>query len=665
MATSRTFDGNLFIHLVHIDSPDPRQDPTSFAEPLLAVQNVKRFKPSRVPSEITDAQGLLNNSSLPSFDKLCLSHLEIIPTTDVEKAPRMPPVIMAVYISPVTASGMASDGQPLSSRICRWTVILVERKLHASFDEIGAKTTNQSINPKLDLQRLPDICMDQIVTSVQQVDNGHSIAITCQDGATTVYDPTTMAQTYLETNINEVTSMSQSGFAFPSMPGAYQISFSPNACVAASIGLEGKPQLSTMQYHDLRASSSQGVDPGLDAALASVCLAFARAQYSNSSTDDILLVILRSLRLEWYPALMNTCYRSLFEDAELIAGSSTASKIDRIPQKQMLPKILSLQAAVGYSDANHSASPGNSMNGSTAQIHRTVPANFAWTMLNIRYVAMQFYMIFSSAKQTGGNEWRDQEVQDVVCHNIRWALELFKFIVDDLFEMAEAGLSKPGDCHENESPTVLLIVSVWSRYFLKTISRVLRGLVSVPKTPGHNLDPVTLRAFLKFAEVIESSSLKMEAFERLLGGADKFVQMAYVASGYGDRERANCEREILSAGLVFGQGNVLDSVVARLVEEILPRLRREVERLDLWIGDYEWIGVGVGSDGKDIDIHRKRKVIAGTSGDGKKGVRRCVRCGSLSGDVLGAPRRFPKFSQQQMLRCVCESGLLFEEYGER
>jgi hypothetical protein len=61
-----------------------------------------------------------------------------------------------------------------------------------------------------------------------------------------------------------------------------------------------------------------------------------------------------------------------------------------------------------------------------------------------------------------------------------------------------------------------------------------------------------------------------------------------------------------------------------------------------------------------VDVHRKKPIKGGLDTE----VRRCVRCGCVNVDLTGAPRNWPKFSQGQVMRCVCESGFLIEKLGD-
>jgi hypothetical protein len=113
--------------------------------------------------------------------------------------------------------------------------------------------------------------------------------------------------------------------------------------------------------------------------------------------------------------------------------------------------------------------------------------------------------------------------------------------------------------------------------------------------------------------------------------------------------------------------------------------RGEVDRLGLFVGEHGWVmleagatRVGAADDGEYeegngiprllerkgreelVDVHRKNAI----KGASDRNVRRCVRCGCVNTDVTGPPRNWPKFSQGQVMRCVCESGFVVEKLVE-
>ena len=119
-----------------------------------------------------------------------------------------------------------------------------------------------------------------------------------------------------------------------------------------------------------------------------------------------------------------------------------------------------------------------------------------------------------------------------------------------------------------------------------------------------------------------------------------------------DRDKADTERFILSHGQI---PDVLQDVVPRILQDVLPMTRPKMDRLSLYMEDYSWLGIREDRKTKAfrrdyvVDVHRKK--VMRRKGLGK--VRKCVRCGSISAELVRV-RHWPQYLQTQILRCVCE-----------
>jgi mediator of RNA polymerase II transcription subunit 16, fungi type len=605
--------------------PDPRQDPHLTTGTKLSVENVRPSVPYqglRNPHDQDDDPLLFDGSSH------LLSHLEIIPTSDIEKALQLPPTIVAFYTPVVNALGMVNEGQLDMTTIRRWHVVSTEPALHPNFDAIPPKVKSTSSGRTTDLQRLEDVHINQIITTVQKIDSGELLALGSADGSLAMYDPTSLTQSYMAQGSNEVTSIAQAGFTFPSFARGLHLSVSPNACVAASITNDGKMQLTHIEhpngvaYGPLDSSSTE-------AAMAAIILSFARSFYSQVSWNDILLLVTQTLQPTQYPQLTQSALKDLIGDRDFIHGQD----LEKVPQKPIVSRMLSLAASLGHNLSHN---------------HRNPASMLSWLTLNIRFCALTFMMIWASVKQNGGLEWKEPEVCELACNNIKWTLDLCKFMVDDLFEMVDRDSSS-----DDTSITKLLLLSIWPRSFLKMIARILRGFVRATQDPNTTLSPEAAPAFSRMAELIESSPLKMESLEQLLSGADKLIMLSYQARSMSDRDKAETERYILSHGAV---PEVLQDVVPRVLQDVLPMTRKNMDRLALYMEDYSWLGIR-GEEKKTrafkrefvVDVYRKRVLKREELGR----YRRCVRCGSVSKDLVRV-RSWPGYLQQQILRCICE-----------
>lgn len=623
------------MYVVTLDLPDIRQDPHMMSGPRISIENVRASLPYKSAKDSTvqsDGSVLFDTSS--HF----LSHLEIVPTSDVEKSLQLPPTVVAFYTPVINAMGMANDGQLGRTTIRRWHVVSAEHKLHPSFDGIIQKWKAPTLGRRTDLQRLDDVHTNHIVTTVQKVDGGEHLVLGCADGSLTVYDPSSVTPLYMSTDPAEVTGMAQAEFVFPSSSRGLDVSVSPNACVAASLGNDGKVQLTHLEHPTGLPYDS--TDPGtVEAPLAAIILSFARAFYAQISWNDIMLLVTQHLSPTHYPHLIESSLKALFPDRDLVLGPELGS-----PPKPIIARVLSLAASLGYDPSSR---------------QRTLPSMLSWLTLNIRARALTFMSIWSSLNPNGGAEWKDPEVCEIACNNIKWTLDLCKFIVDDLFEMADRLSATPDGNSSYQPPdsdstsiTKLLLVSIWPRSFLKMIVRILRGFVRATQDPKTTLSREAAPSFSRMAELIESSPLKMEPLEQLLSGVDKMVQKFYEVNGMSERERSDTERYVMAHGEI---PQVLHDVVPRILQDVLPLTRSKMDRLGLYMEDHSWLGIREDSKTKAfkrdfvVDVHRKK--IMRRKGLGK--VRKCVRCGSISADLVRM-KHWPQYLHNQMLRCVCE-----------
>lgn len=639
MIAAQNTNRQLLVYLVAIDMPDPTQDPQMISGPKVSVQNVQASVPYQSPKDASlqneDESMLFNTSS--HF----LSHLEIVPTTDIEKASQLPPTVTAFYTPAINSMGMVDDGQLGMTTVRRWHVVFAEPKLHPNFDAMQSKTSSNGSGRRTALQRLDDVHINQIITTVQKVDGGEHLALGSADGALALYDPNSLTPLYMSDDATEVSSMAQVGFTFPSYSRGLNLSVSPNACVATSLASDGKMQLTHVEHPSHLTYDS--TDPTtVEAALAAILLSCARSHYSQASWNDIILLVSRHLDPIHYPQFIQSTYKDLLTDRDFILSPELGNHTS----KPIVARVLSLTASLGH---DQSADQRNNA------------SMLSWLSLNIRSCALTFMRIFTSVNQDGGVEWKDPEVCEIACNNIKWMLDLCKFIVDDLFEMADHDHRNGNDLPATpekepaEAPhltTKLLLLSLWPRSFLKMIARILRGFVRTSQDPKTALSPAAAPAFSRMAELIEASPLKMEPLEQLLSGVDKIVQQFYQVSGMTERDKADTERFILSHGQI---PEVLRGVLPRVLGNVLPMMRGKIDRLGLYMEDYSWLGIS--RDGKTkgfrrefvVDVHRKRVLRR----DGLGRVRRCVRCGSISADLVRM-KHWPQFLQTQMLRCVCE-----------
>lgn len=218
--------------------------------------------------------------------------------------------------------------------------------------------------------------------------------------------------------------------------------------------------------------------------------------------------------------------------------------------------------------------------------------------------------------------------------SIVWAMSLARYMVDELCaiddgeEEAETG---------NRELVSLTLGGVWSRYFLKMIEKVLKMFAN-PQTGMVGEVATAVKEQHSKGLTLTGLGLLLEAAERFSGEAGPVD-----------------DREILASGVSRWTG-----LLERIVKEVLPQMRKngEVDKLAIYTSamerDLSWTFLEEG----DVDIHRKKKL------KNRGEVRRCVRCASISEDIGGPKREWPKWIQQQMMRCICEASFWIEEFDD-
>ena len=634
MIVAQNSKKQLLVFYAHVEFFEPQKDRRPKTPVEIAVEVVKAPLSFQDPGyEIAPNDG----SMLFDSKTHILSDLEIVAPSEVDGTPRQPPTIVAVYTPPLNALGLVNDGHLAVSTIRRWQVITTEPTLHPNFDLVQPKRPSKPLNSKRGLQRLEDIHIDQIITKVQRIDNSEHLVLGVADGSVTFYDSTSLDPVYVSSNLSEITNLCQTGFTFSTFPKGLNTIISPNGCALATLSSDNKVHLTHLE--NLTGLASNSGDPeAVEASLAALTLTLARAFVSQTPPTDILFFVNEVLDQNLHARLVQGLLKDILGDREFLAPrDSLANPIWRV----IVPRVFGLISAHDYELE-------------TGQCSTT--AMFSWLALAIRSGAMTFLQVWRSVNQNGGAEWKDPDLGDLACSNIQWTLDLYKSIVDDVFEMIDgeshtfkAGMKPPSSINL----TKLLLMFSSSRTWLIMTSNIFHNLVHKTHGPEISISPAAAPNIERMAKMIDQCSLKMEAFAHLLSDVDKIIQKFYEGAGMTDSQRADNERYILTQGEV---PRAMEERVLLHLREILPERRKSMDRLSLYLEDFSWLGT---RDDKAalafrrnfmVDIWRKK--ILGRKDLGR--VRKCVRCGAVSSDVA-ANRHWPPNMYQMITRCTCEN----------
>lgn len=686
--------GNLSVYHIQINwPPDLMTDPNSNTHPDLIVDVIDSCV-SMWSEFDTSNTASLTQSYKP--DGMVLTHLMIVPVSDIETAVTEPPTIWAVYTLMDPAISAGDAGFLSTSTIRRWSVYPLVQSLHPQFDNIPGKTEASAGDEDVfEVERLSDLVFPQTVTSLELVEPGQMMAISTADGRTELWNPTTQTPVTFEGQPDEVRSMAQFGFSFNPVVNAIMTTLSPNACSSLTMNVDQKPSIHQIQYplqptaQDLDLS-----DSNQSASIASLVLAFARSCWSNSNGDDVLSCILANYSPDQYPVIVSEFYRTLFRDTEFIHEKAPKSEVERLVSKQIVGKVLSFQIGLQNSHAVSLTSPNETVR------YSALAGVWAWLAINLRYTATKLYIFYkehqtsaqSNAYQANG-QLNSTSYIDAICSTVHWTLDLYRFIIATILEIGDRQTNPDFFCpltfNNNLGDTAgdgsqglvaLLLNCQWTRSFLSAIARAMHAFIE-SKDRGHS--PAIGRVVNTIRRYSVGRGMNISAIDKLLEGR------WYVRNGLREGEEmdaaiiAKRQMTMCSTGKV---GTEYSGTLKMLLENVINnpengiRAKGDIERMKLWCEtpDLDWILLGFNQhfsaeadrrldfvvDGdeptgkKFYDVHRKSTITV--TGAPDQMIRRCVRCGSLSGDIEGADKSWSRNMFGYLARCVCDAYWILE-----
>ena len=600
-----------------------------------------------------------------------LSHLKILQTSDVEKAIQVPPTILAVSTGVNRTVHAPGSGFLTSSMIKRWAVNSVETKLHPLFDALpGTGSNTATPEPLVTLQEQPDK-EEQIINTIHHVDGIQALVITTLENRTDFLSSEDLSPMSYAASEQETTCMSQSGFAFPYTPTILNPSFSPSACVRADLGADDKTQIVVMEYQLGQPDPQQPLDPHIDVAIASLNLACARACWSNATIDDILICATRSIPVELISTVISSIYRTLFRDSEFVHEKTQGSELERISHKQVMAKVFSYHAGLA---SNCSQLP--SMASTEERVGCwTLSAQWAWIVNNVRQTTtLLFINLRALQNQT---LIASQDFTEMLCANLRWGLSLIRFVFNAVLEVGDRETNPEmfddddrgsfGDVQGNgtQGLVALLLNCHVSRIFLIAFVRAVRIYAKATESKSQH----QLQVLQCIQQQTQNKGLSFSAIEALL---------EYRWSGAGDVEgdvaaTAVRQLDMMASGIVHES---YQGTIKALLNKLINgpsglRAKMLIDRMKLFVDhvsleyvflNHDILGRrsdGHGPDTNDVvyDVYRRRpitKVVAEPHGSGRLMVRKCMRCGSYSEDVVVPPKDWPRQVAMLLTRCVCD-----------
>lgn len=655
-------DGTISAYYVSIDFTPIKQDLNAL--PALGIE----LAGGRLPRL---SQGTLEDQ-LHDQDSQLLTHLGIIPTSEVDKSTRAPPTVFGVYANVNRNLGVTDGGYFTSGTIRRWSLQLVEQTLHPIFDELPSKGTRNANIFATTVQRLPDK-EDQALINAAVLENNLGIFISTIDGRIDLLSAEDLSSHAFAVNDNTTASLAQSEFTFPLIANPSMIALSPNTCSSAFLNAESAVNLATMVHPSATMDNAQDLDPdssAADAASAVIVLSFARSCWANSNLDDLLSMVLHTFPPSMATPLIVAIYQTLFREGEFMHEKLPNSEVEKVVQKPVLTKVFSFHYGVSFLSIKN-AEPDAPM---------PLSAQWVWIASNLRFVAQLLFISIREVQNPASEP--SAELVEMVCGNIKWTLDLVRYITASIFEVSDRETNpdffdepKEGQIIDGSQGLVALLLNChWSRQFFIAIVRALRVLCKLPE-PRSAQQTEIIRTIMQWSQ---GKGLTLVAVEALLDPR---------WSGWADNEMEGDQSKISARQIRMMATGVVEGGFQGTVKRVLSKLfnvkggmrdKGAVDRMKLlnhkvnlgWVLlDDEWDGVKEKGKKRVFDVHKKKvikqgKKEAGSPQSAGEMIKRCVRCGRHNEDVNGMGKEFPRHVAGLMMRCVCDGPWVVEPWTQ-
>lgn len=218
----------------------------------------------------------------------------------------------------------------------------------------------------------------------------------------------------------------------------------------------------------------------------------------------------------------------------------------------------------------------------------------------------------------------------MVLGNTKWTLDFLHYTLNGLFDLADEfeDVLKDHDaftqkCRQTRhafvtkqsrltrcflvvktttSLPLVIVLSSMSRAFLRFICRGLRGIYAGYATTVA-LTGDTRVYYTEICQTLDASSVRVDVYERFLAGVDSAVRHAYQAAAFGEAERPGPEKELIVNTRI---SPVLIPAVATILQQTIPALKPDIDRMAIYLGDYSWLGFG---DDRRTELHRRTRDI--------------------------------------------------------
>ena len=570
-----------------------------------------------------------------------LTHLQLLPGSfDKGWLERTRPVLVAVFSHSQHVAHSNNTPQEDFCVISRWELETLQPTLHPTFNELNSKAKPakpESAVHRVIFQRKPDVVSEGLILALSSLQMDSIIAFALSDGSIAMRDRATMEVISAQIGAEQVSSLPQAGFSFPTSNENLGLcfGFSPNSCAVVAIDFEGKVKLRKMEV-----MIDWNDDTQPDQPIIALTSQYSIACWYSWSNDDVLATVPRNTKLEHIDAFLRYIYNPLNLSVDYATNESQSGTVNLF-RYSTFARCLSAQNALG--------------NLHYRGVGLALPTKVAWVILNIRAVAITFGITIKSDKHAAP---LDLTTITLISAITKWMLDLLAFLMDELFSISNAlrgsGVDKAAvsrEIRKRNTPALHLLLQSIPRMLLRFNCQYLHlAFANAGKAGQQTEDAADRKVILDFMALFSDAPVKLYHFKRLIDEADGWVKKTY-SETVTEETRVEAEKTMLISG---GLPDVLMPVVQHLFTQMIDRFRTEVDPAKMYFYDVRWLGLTDDKASQEwlheqkFDIHMKTPIGP------KARLRSCPRCRSVMDDTP-SKTRLPSTAWLALVEksCIC------------
>jgi mediator of RNA polymerase II transcription subunit 16, fungi type len=438
-------------------------------------------------------------------------------------------------------------------------------------------------------------------------------------------------------NLPEIRCMPQIGFSFPVLESSLQVALSPSYCMAAVLKKDGLVDLKGMEYNLVPLRDLKPDDAKFHSVIVSMALQHGTSLLSYKTTDDLLAILPKDITEDFKIALVQQCRRALRMNYDLVTDEG-AKNIAHLHKLAPLYRCMSIQNTLGV----HT-------NGI-----RNLRAKLAWITLNLRFSCLVL------ANTLKPNESLRADMATSLIGQLRWGLDFFVYILQELFDLSYKMKGREGDLEfvqetlvRENSPALFVLLSSFTRVMLQMLSRPIRhGWIHAQNGAKTAIPNDQRLTFNKMMQLYRGAPLNIGAFQAYLGEIDALVKESYTKAGLTELQKTRLENEIFQRVEIPSE---LAPAVNTILTTSLQKLMQASEPGNVHNYDISWLGFTDDRRSRQmqervvIDVIRKMPMGKDTR------LRRCTRCLSVMEDINPQSVNYQAWVSNSQKSCVCFS----------